>query len=141
MALKSPYCDIACADTFLADSTVWNDATDSEKNNALFWGRTWIDSNYRCSNLDENNPSSEIQYANALAAEDYLEGTLLSSTGSSNTQTVKKTKTSAQTGTSTEKEFSGGTTTNPQQDIDALLSEQCTKSKTSSSNYKVLTTT
>ena len=141
MALKEPYCDRACADTFLADSTDWNNATDSEKDNALFWGRTYLDSYYKCPNLDENNPSSEIQYANALLAEDYIQGTLLSSTGSSNTSTVRKKKTSAQTGTSTETEYSAGVVTNPQQDVDSLLAGQCTKSGLSSKYYKVIART
>lgn len=138
MALKEPYCDIACADSYLADSTTWNNATDSEKNNALFWGRTWMDTNYKCPNLDELNPTDEIKYANALAAEDYLQGTLLSSAGSPNTQTIKKKKSSAQPGTFVDVEYAGGQTTNPQQDIDSLLSEQCTKSR-KSSNFKVVT--
>ncbi|MDX1698961.1 MAG: hypothetical protein R3250_00015 [Melioribacteraceae bacterium] len=139
MALKEPYCDIACADTYLANSTTWSNATDPEKNNALFWGRTWLDSFFRCPNLDENNPSDEIQYANALAAEDYLQGTLLASDGSSSNFTVRSEEVSAQTGTHVDTEYMGGLSTNPQQDIESLLAEQCSKS--SGKYYKVITNT
>ncbi len=127
MALKTPYCDIPCADTYLVDSTTWSAASDAQKNTALMYGAIWIDSNYKCSDLiaDPDNPSDNIKYANALLAEDYLEGTIYSSDGvSSDSIKMKRVKAGS---VESEKEFLGGSKQNYQQDVDAILQQECTK--------------
>ena len=127
MALKEPYCDIACADVYLVDSAVWQSATDSQKNIALMYGAIWIDSNYSCLDLiaDLENPSDNIKYANALLAEDYLEGTLYASDGTTSDRIkMKRVKAGS---VESEKEYIGGTKQNYQQDVDAILQQECTK--------------
>ena len=79
MALQDPYISVTEAEDYLEDSTAWNNATDNEKEQALFWGRVYIDTNFKCIALiaDPANPSDNIKYANALLAEDWLGGSAI----------------------------------------------------------------
>lgn len=125
MALNPPYCTLAEADVYLDGVAIWESAEDEAKNSALFWGRVYIDSKYRCPNLDSDNPTDEIKFANALLAEDYLNGTLLNSEGDREPFISRKR---AKAGSvEVETHYIGGFTKNNQQDVDALLSGQCYK--------------
>ena len=125
MALKDPYCTLAEADSYLDGHSDWESAEDETKQTALFWGRIYIDSKYRCPDLDETDPSDNIKYANALLAEDYIQGNLLRSDGSKDPVVAKKRVKAGSV--ETEKSFLGGQKINYQQDVDALLSGECTK--------------
>lgn len=125
MALNLPYCTLSEADSYLEGSSSWESAEDEAKNTALFWGRVYIDSNYSCPSLTETNVSDEIKYANALLAEDYIEGTLLPSSGSKKPSiTSKRSKAGP---VESEIKYAGSYKENPQQDVDSLLNNQCTK--------------
>ena len=127
MALVTPYVTLAEADVYLVDRTSWEDADDDVKNNALFWGRIYIDSIYNCPDLidDPDNPTDQIKFANALLAEDWIQGNLLNTSGTTE-PTVKMKRVKAGS-VESETEYLGGTVNNPQQDVDALLSSECSK--------------
>jgi len=133
MALQEAYCTIAEADAFLSDSVIWQAATSAEKDQALFWGRIWIDSNLVCANLDPTVPSENIKYANALLGEDYLDETLLGSGGGGSTETGVKRKKQKAGSVEQETEFfegGGGGDVDYQGDVKMLLSGECSFSQT-----------
>jgi len=68
MALKSPYCTISEANSYLSSSDVWSSLGNSEKSTHLTNGRYFIDSMYTCSGIDETTPQEEFKYANAQLA-------------------------------------------------------------------------
>lgn len=82
MALLSAYTDVTYANDINRGLTEWDDASMSERSNALVKARYFIDSNYTCSppsTLDVSDLSTvpdEYQVANALLAVEYLKGTL-----------------------------------------------------------------
>lgn len=131
MALATPYCTVLEADVFLSTSSIWNSATTAEKEQALFWGRVWLDANFTCPDLalDPDNPSETVKYANALLAEDYLDGTL---TDNENTSSgVTGVKRLMQKAGSVEQEteyFEGGGSVeiDYQEDVKLLLDSECT---------------
>lgn len=130
MALVTPYCTVAEADVFLASSSIWNATPTAEKEQALFWGRVWLDANFICSDLlaYPDSPSETVKFANALLAEDYLDGTL---TDNENTSSgVTGIKRLMQKAGSVEQEteyFEGGGTTeiDYQEDVKLLLDGEC----------------
>ena len=126
MALVTPYCTLDEAKVFLKGSETWENAETSAKNNALFWGRVYIDSNYSCVTIDPSAIPEEIKFANALLAEDYLEGTLIDDGSSiSGNITMKRVKAGS---VESETEYGSGTKSgNPQDDVDRLLHDLCTK--------------
>jgi hypothetical protein len=125
MALVTPYCTVSEADVYLSDSDSWIDLESSVKQNALFWGRVYLDSNYRCISFDESNAPDEIKFANALLAKDYTEGNLIKAggklSGSVKLKRVKAGKVEVET------EYVGANKTSYQSDVDYLLNEYCTK--------------
>ncbi len=125
MALVTPYVTLAEADVYLDGITAWESSEDEQKNAALFWGRVFIDSKYNCPDHDPDDPTDEIKYANALLAEDYINGTLLQSDGTGEPSISEK---SVKAGpVEVETKYIGGEKDNNQQDVDALLSGQCRK--------------
>jgi len=125
MALKIPYATVEEADVFLVGSTDWEAATVEQKEDALVWGRYYMDSTFICPNLDESDPSEEIKYANSLCGEDYLQGTLLNADGTK-TPTIRQERVKAGS-VESETEYAYAYGSNPQQDVDSLLFEQCSK--------------
>lgn len=127
MPLITPYCSEAEADVFLAASIIWGAATPSEKQQALFWGRVWLDSNLTCPNLDPAVPSETIKYANALLAEDYLDGTLIDQPGVVSATGIKRKKQKAGSVEQETEYFEGGGATeiNHQDNVMMLLQDEC----------------
>jgi len=82
MAFNTPYCDLACANVILSESDIWNSASQQEQELALSYGRAFLDMRFDCIEFDETDPPEAIKYANALAAEGYLAGTLIPEIGS-----------------------------------------------------------
>ena len=124
MALQEPYISSTEADEYLEDSAAWNNATDSEKDQALFWGRIYIDTNFTCSALiaDPANPSENVKYANALLAEDWLEGTLFQGEDTRKGTMVHKRVRAGSV--ESQKSYYVGSA---QEDISNLLSSECSK--------------
>ncbi|RLF44888.1 MAG: hypothetical protein DRN17_03615 [Thermoplasmata archaeon] len=126
MALATPYCTIDEATDYLGESVIWEDAELIQKNNALFWGRVYLDSTYSCAIFDETDPPDEIKYANALLAEDWLDGSLIDD-GSKVSGSVKMKRVKAGS-VESETEYRTGTSGgNSQDDVDKLLSGLCKK--------------
>lgn len=130
MALVTPYCTVSEANTYLVGSSAWADANTTQKNSALFWGRIHLDSKYSCVAFDEDDPPDEVKYANALLAEDYLQGTLLDDGTDVNGRI--KLKRSKAGSVETETEYLGGASVNNyQDDVNQLLHGICTKTGSS----------
>lgn len=75
-ALVTSYVTLANAETINAGNTAWDAASDSEKNDALSYGRQYIDRYYVLTIFDEDDAPNEIQMGNCLFAIEYLEGDL-----------------------------------------------------------------
>jgi len=65
------YATAAEADVFLALKEDWLDLDDEVKEDALLWGRYYIDANFDCV-VDYSAISDEVKYANTLLAYDYF---------------------------------------------------------------------
>ena len=86
MALKTPYATIVETDVYLQSNATWLALSDVDKDEHLLNARYYIDSNYTCTELDENDPiPDEYKYANSLLAEFDMVSTLyeVDKTGSS----------------------------------------------------------
>lgn len=89
-ALVTPYVTLANAEVANAGITAWDDASDSEKNQALSHGRSFIDSKYNLQSFSETDAPAQIQMGNCLFALEYLAGTLyVEPTANSVSETVK----------------------------------------------------
>jgi len=126
VALVTPYCTVAEANTYLTGSEIWSSANTSQKNNALFWGRVHLDSTYSCAVFDEADPPDEIKYANALLAEDWLDGSLIDD-GSKVSGSVKMKRVKAGSVESETEYRTGSSGGNFQDNVDQLLSSLCKK--------------
>jgi len=127
MALVTPYCTVAEANSYLLGHTTWEDAETADKNSALFWGRVYFDSNYSCVEFDEDTPPDEIKYANALLAEDHLQGTLIETGNETKgAVTLKRTK-AGSIESETEYTASGSKASDAQDDVNQLLHDICKK--------------
>lgn len=142
MALIDPYCTIAEADVFLDTSSSWNAASDSEKTIALFWGRTYIDSNYTCVDWtdillfpDYPELPENLKYANALLADEYLNGNLFNAAPTGNKEVVKKRvkagDVEAETTYRGESGTDSGSSVDPFPSVSALLAEWCSSNDAS----------
>ena len=116
MALVIPYCTVSDANTLLTGSTVWNGASTTQKEQALFWGRVYLDSNYNCTSFEETDIPDEIEYANALLAEDWIEGTLNRSSTAVSGRVIKKRIKAGSVESETEY-LPGATTGSAQEDV------------------------
>lgn len=106
MALKTPYATVAEADVYLSDSDAWSDLDASEKNTHLLNGRYYIDSNYSCTELSEDEViPDEYKYANSLLAL-YDSSSSIFAVSATNDNSLVKTKVVAGP-VSTEKVYSG----------------------------------
>lgn len=75
-SLVTPYVTLANADTINDGNTAWDAASDDEKDDALSYGRQYIDRYYVLSVFDEDDAPEEIQMGNCLFAIEYLEDDL-----------------------------------------------------------------
>ncbi len=98
MAYLEGYCNVSFANA-INESDDWSDASTSEKQMAITYGRIFIDKNYTCSDTSEWDTSDyttipdEVQRANAILAEMHILGTLLTTDpGVSGPITSKKVK-------------------------------------------------
>ena len=91
----------------------------------MSFGRVYIDQNYSCVQFDENNPPDAIKYANALLAEDYIQGKLIADGGQVR-GAVKSERVKAGS-VESETEYFGSSTTSYQADVDYILSQYCIK--------------
>ena len=114
------YTDIAYADT-INTSTEWVGSSDPEKQVAIDTGEIWINSKYTCAVTDPVNDN--LQKANALLADMYIQGTMFSVVEGN----IISTKVKADT-VESEKTYSEGTQqgSNPFAEIDLLLGSVCT---------------
>lgn len=64
------YATVVEADIFLANNSVWIALTNAVKEDALLWGRYFIDSNFDCV-VDTDLILEEVKFANSLLANDY----------------------------------------------------------------------
>lgn len=74
MTIATPiqfYATVAEADQYLRLKTDWIDLTDDIKEDALLWGRYFIDTNFNCV-IDMDSIDDEVKYANSLLAYDYF---------------------------------------------------------------------
>lgn len=82
MALLGAYTGVAYANSVNTGQEVWEDASVSQKENALVKARYYIDSTYTCTppdTLDTDDLTTvpdEYQVANSILANEYLKGTL-----------------------------------------------------------------
>jgi len=137
MAYVVGYCDVAFADTINV-STEWTNATISEKEMAITYGRLFIDKNYSCSDTDEWDTDDyttipdEVQRANAILAEQSVQGILLTTDpGFSGPITSTKVKAGS---VESEKTYLGAYSTatkktDQKPEITMLLSPYCTLGK------------
>ena len=76
--LAAPYCTSAYADTILGlGNGDWLGLSSSQKDEALQWGRVYLDATYSCLPWDEEEEPvipDAVQTANAYAAGYYLDG-------------------------------------------------------------------
>ena len=125
MALVTPYCKTFEADSYLSSNDAWLDLDDDVKENALFWGRVYLDSNYRCVKFLQDDAPDEIKFANALLAYDYTQGKLIKKSGTVNGNvTLKRVKAGK---VEVETRYNGAHKTSEQVDVDYLLSSLCNK--------------
>lgn len=66
------YVTVLEADVYLKNKDEWIDAEKTEKEDALLWGRYYIDANFNCGTIDMDALSDEIKFANSLLGYDYL---------------------------------------------------------------------
>jgi len=59
------------ADDYLSLHEDWLDLDSEVKDDALLWGRYFIDSNFNCT-IDMDDIDDEVKYANSLLAYDYF---------------------------------------------------------------------
>lgn len=96
MALLGAYTDTTYANTINGGKTEWDDASITEKDDALVKARYFIDSEYTCIEVDGLDVTDlttvpdEFQYANALLAYEYIKGTLYSYDETGGQSIVKK---------------------------------------------------
>ena len=70
MLLTEAYATVDEADAYLSLDTAWLGQSDEVKEDALLWGRYYIDSEFSCSYTEDGIPE-EFKLANSLLARDY----------------------------------------------------------------------
>ena len=71
VGVQEAYTTTAESDAYLPLKEDWIDADDDVKNDALLWGRYYIDANYDCV-VDSDAIEEEVKFANSLLGYDYL---------------------------------------------------------------------
>lgn len=87
------YATVAEADAFLAGDSTWGNLSTNEKDDALLWGRYYIDDNFECFLSSLDSIPDELKYSNSLLATDFVtNGTLYKETAVSSGLKKKKVK-------------------------------------------------
>ena len=71
VGVQQAYATTAESDFYLPIREDWVDADDEIKDDALLWGRYYIDANFDCV-VDADSIEEEIKFANSLLAYDYF---------------------------------------------------------------------
>lgn len=71
LGIMESYCTVNEADTFLPLKEDWLDADSEVKEDALLWGRYYIDANFDCV-IDADAIDDRVKFANSLLAYDYF---------------------------------------------------------------------
>lgn len=71
IAVNAAYLTADQADQFLEENSDWNNSSELLKNEALLFGRYYIDDNFDCIDYLDTVPE-ELMYANSLLAIDYI---------------------------------------------------------------------
>ena len=114
------------ADVFLTLKEDWLDLDSDVKNDALLWGRYFIDSNFDCE-VDMDLIDEEVKYANSLLAYDYfIQGDLFF-----DNQNAVKSKKVVAGKVETEKTFVSATkdTANSMSKVIAILKGVCSRTR------------
>lgn len=114
------------SDEFLALKEDWLDLDDEIKNDALLWGRYYIDVNFNCV-IDYSNVVEEVKHANSLLAYDYfIQGDLFFD----NKKNVKSKKvTAGKVKTETDYGYAKSDKPNSLSKVIAILKGVCSHSK------------
>ena len=76
LTVQGAYASVAEADAFLSNDDVWLELEENVKEDALLWGRYYIDTKFTCT-VDSEVIPEEFKFANTLLAKDYtLQGDL-----------------------------------------------------------------
>lgn len=122
------YVTLAEANAINASKAAWDAASDTQKQDAIDYGRKYMDASYTCIEIDESDPAlipDDVKKANALLALAHLTTPLWS---------VEPTKTSVNSksvdhgnGVKTSKSYAGAkvTVTDPHQEVTLLLKGFC----------------
>ncbi len=131
-ALPTPYASLSEADAYLNSTEKWFEEDSERKQEALGWGRVYLDQNYSIFNLNEDNPSTAIKQANILLANYHLDENLFTR----QTQTDPLEETEVKVGSvSTRKRYSARTNWfDPFRDVTAILAEEARLLPRNSSN-------
>lgn len=71
LTVTEAYATIAQASVYLFNDVVWNATNANDQNDALIYGRYYIDAHFDCISSLDTIPD-ELIYANSLLASDYL---------------------------------------------------------------------
>ena len=70
LAVTDAYATVDETDAYLENDSTWNAITNEAKENALLWGKYYIDERYDCVDVLDAI-SDELRYSNSLLAADY----------------------------------------------------------------------
>lgn len=146
MALLSAYTDVTYANSVNQGKAEWDGASSAQKNDALVKSRYYIDSHYTCVTIpdmdldDLTTVPDELQYANALLANEYLAQTLYAYDETGGQSIVKKAVKAGSVGTDVT--YSGFMKENvkrgdPYPEVTAILSVYCSRGASSGSLTRV----
>ena len=76
--LPTSYADVAYADSVLLPDEPWASASTPDKEEALQWGRIYIDTQYAC-DFDEDDPNDSVKTANSELGNKHLTTALFDS--------------------------------------------------------------
>jgi len=120
--VQDAYATISQSDSYLPLKDDWLDADDEVKEDALLWGRYYIDANFDCV-IDYDNIDEEVVFANSLLGYDYLsQGDLFFD--NQDNLILKRVKAGS---VETEKEYASGTRKRPNSlsKVISILSSIC----------------
>jgi len=124
IAVTDSYCTLNEADSYLENNTVWNAASDEDKEEALLEARYHIDITYECDLATETVIPDALKYATAiLAAEAIADSAIFNSSPSVQKERVKADSVEAET------EYFTGSKSQPKKtkQVTSILQSICTK--------------
>lgn len=119
----TPYVSVLEADVYLDDDPIWLNASITEKDKALYYGRVYFDKYYSCVDHDADAPTDSVKYANALLGNLYFKNTLFAKDPAQRIG-LKRVKAGS---VESETEYLGGLTIITTNEVDAVLASECTK--------------